>query len=136
MWNAIFDDPLGTIHKIPGKMNSRGVRRSASLIEPGMRYYTDNMLKRCRKNKYIYNSYIFNIIGGICFFAVLFTLLWYCRREKEEKDKNKDKIQEQKEIVLLDTIKKMRVYDQKRKSEMISNIPFESELHYEDKLFM
>lgn len=136
MWNTIFNDPFGTIHKIPGKMNSRKVIRSASLIEPGMRYYTDHMLKRCRKNKYIYHSYIFNIIGGICFFAVLFTLLWYCKKEKEEKEKNKNKIQEQKEIILLDTIKKMKFYDQKRKSEMISNIPFESELHYEDKLFM
>ena len=76
------------------------------------------------------------MIGGVSFIAVLAILLWYCKKAKDDKDKNKNKIQEQQEMALLDTIKKMRFYDQKRKSELISNVPFESDLHHQDKIFM
>lgn len=137
MWADVLNDP---IHTLPGQDSiqnlSRPIMKNARLIEPGMRYYTSHMLKRCRYHKFIYNSYIFNIIGGFCFVSVIITLLWYCKQAKDKKDKNKDKIQEQKELILLDTIKKMNYFDQKRKSEMISNVPFESELHHEDKLFI
>lgn len=156
MWNSIYDDPLSTLHQIDGSKYSyssgtgtqpqdlyaslapsiKNIKQTAKLIEPGMQYYTDQMLKQCKKSKFSYHSLIFNMIGGISFVTILAILLWYCKKAKDDKDKNKDKIQEQQEMALLDTIKKMRFYDQKRKSELISNVPFESDLHHQDKIFM
>lgn len=108
----------------------------ASLIEPGTANFMGSILKRCgtfRKKRY---NLAFNIIIGICFFTILFITLYYAKQAKQSSKDTKSMSDYQKQVHIMETIQKIRNIKNTYHNELASNIPFESELHKKDKLFM
>lgn len=108
----------------------------ASLIENCMKSYTKDMLTQCKINKKNYYNTIFNISIGIIIFFILFLFLWNGRHTKLYKEKNKEKIEREKQEYIIQTCKAMKEYDNQKRCKMISSLPFESHLHNTDKNFI
>lgn len=108
----------------------------ANLIEPGTAYFMGRVLKNCGiYRKQIFN-YGLNVALGLLFFSILYIILHYAKIRKLEKTRNKNFDEYQQQIVIMDTIKKIKLLKEKEHNELASNIPFESSLHHQDKIFL
>ena len=108
----------------------------ARLIEPGTAYFIGNVLKNCGMYRKKMFNYSFNIILSFIFVITIFCILYFAKTNKNEKLKNKERDDYQKQVFMLDTIKKIKQLKEKSHNEMASNIPFESSLHHQDKIFI
>jgi hypothetical protein len=117
-------------HKIKQKY------KQAKLIEPGTAFYVSNMLTQCNYKKKIYSNIILNIVLFILFIIIVSITLYYANVNKNNKIRYKDDIEYKKHYAYIEFMKKIKYYDKKRKSEMISHIPFESKFHRESKMFL
>lgn len=111
-------------------------KRKAKLIEPGTANFMGHILKRCgiiRKKRY---NLIFNVCIGIIFVLVLGSTLYYAKQVKTRKNETKQMDDYQKQTYIMETIQKIHNIKNTYHNELASNIPFESELHKKDKLFM
>ena len=107
-----------------------------SLLEPGMKYYTKELFKRCKDKRKTYYNTIFNLLFGIITITVIILFLWNGRKSKIYKEMNKNKIEREKQEYIIETCKKMDDLKEKKRCEMISCLPFESEIHQQDKFFV
>lgn len=112
------------------------IKKKPSLVEPSMKYFTREILKKCKINRQNYYNYIFNIVIGVFIVIVIGSMLFYGRKTKLYKEENKEKIERDKQEYIIETCKKMNDLEEKKHSEMISNLSFESELHKYDKMFL
>tara|TARA_B100001093_G_scaffold48279_1_gene41055 strand:+ start:4524 stop:4868 length:345 start_codon:yes stop_codon:yes gene_type:complete len=99
----------------------------ATLIEPGVKYFLDETLKKHNQNRVYNYNMIINISLLLCFILLIIGLLIYkykTRRSPEEKKK----MNYLKENYILNRIRSLNS-DQKRETEkMITNLPkFESD---------
>lgn len=117
-------------------MDFNNLIKGPSLVEPSMKYFTGELLKKCKKNRQNYYNFIFNVVIGLGFFIVIGIILISGRKSKIYKKENQAKINQQKQEYILETCKKMNDLQEKKHHELISNLPFESELHKYDKMFL
>lgn len=94
------------------------------LMEPGMKYFVNETLKKCHTIKASYNSFFFNLIGGILFIFVLgiFLIIRYKGKltpvEKEIKMR-KEKTYILSKIKQMQDIKKQQI----QTTNMITDLP-------------
>jgi len=106
----------------------------AKLTEPGMEYFTNKLLQKCKMWKYNYYNRILNITIFVIFVTICACVLYYCKYSKTMKEKNKSQHDQFKKQHTLDTLKVLQKLKQKVHSERISNLPFESNL--DNKIFV
>ena len=111
-------------------------KRKASLIEPGTASFMGHILKRCGLNRKKRYNLIFNVFLGMTFVLVLGSTLYYAKKVKEHKSETKQMDDYQKQTYIMETIQKIHNIKNTYHNELASNIPFESELHKKNKLFM
>lgn len=137
-WSGSGSD-FGTVYS--GGSGSKGSMQydkkiKPTLVEPSVKYFTREILKKCKLHRQNYYNYIFNISIGVFLVVIIGCMLYYGRKTKIYKEENKEKIEREKQEYILETCKKMNDLEEKKHSEMISNLPFESELHKYDKMFL
>jgi len=110
--------------------------KQAKLIEPGTAFYISNMLTQCNYKKKIYSNIILNIVLFIVFIIIVSITLYYANVNKKQRHLYKDDIEYKKQSAYIEFMKKIKYHDRKRKSEIISHIPFESKFHKETKMFL
>lgn len=90
-----------------------------SLVEPGIKYYVNETLKRCNILKVKYYNYIFNISVLIIFIIILGTILFFRYKGKlSPKEKQKKEIEKQKYIM-----SKIRNYHASKNTGQITGLP-------------
>lgn len=114
----------------------QNLSKGPSLVEPSMKYFTGELLKKCKQTRETYYNFIFNTVIGITLFIGTGIILASGRKSKIYKQENETQLNREKQEYILKTCKKMNDLQEKKHHEMISNIPFESELHKYDKMFL
>lgn len=102
----------------------------ARLIEPSMKQYTKVILQKCKETRFKYHSLLLNIGMIIVFIGILGSILYFSRKNKEVQDSQIEEKKVQKEIYIMDTLRKIKAMEKERRGTMISSIP------YDDKIFM
>ena len=123
-------------HTLNQNHYNKARKKKASLIEPGTANFMGHILKRCgviRKERY---NNILNVCIGTMFVLVVGGTLYYAKRVKNHKKQTKQMDDYQKQAYIMETIQKIHNVKNTYHNELASNIPFESELHKKDKLFM
>lgn len=106
----------------------------AKLTEPGMEYFTNKLLQKCKVWKYNYYNRIFNILIFAIFCVLIVAILYCCKHSKKAKKINSKKEIQMKKQHTINTLKNLQEINQKVHSERISNVPFESNL--DNKIFV
>lgn len=101
----------------------------ASLVEPGMLYFTKNILNKCKENRFLYNSILLNLIASIIFISCIFLLLWYLKNNKDYKQINALEIDNIKKEYAIETIRKIKEFQEKHRNEMVSTLPYENNIY-------
>jgi len=102
--------------------------KKPNLIEPGMKYFMDATLKKCRANKNEYYSKMFNSICLIGFLLVLGIFLVIRYKGKLTPIQKQKKLDEQRHYVL-SKIKQFQDIKRQQRQELITNLPkWESDL--------
>lgn len=102
----------------------------AQLIEPSMKHYTKVILQKCKETRFKYNSFILNVGMIVLFFVIIGMILYFSKKSKEEQDSHIEERKLQKEIYIMDTLRKIKAMEKEKRGEMISNIS------YQDKIFL
>jgi len=106
-----------------------------NLIEPGMKYYMNATLKKCRANKNKYYTKVFNIICLIGFVLGLGICLIIRYKGKLTPLEKQQKLDEQRHYIL-SNIKKFQDIKSQQKQELITNLPkWESDLKIMNEKF-
>ena len=99
-----------------------------TLIEPGMKYFMRETLKKCKINKFEHYSKMFNIIGFISFTIILGIFLIIRYKGKLTPVEKQNKLNEQRHYIL-SKIKQFQDVKRQQREELITNIPkWESDL--------
>ena len=103
--------------------------KTAILVEPGMKYFMDATLKKCKSNKNEYYTKIFNFVTLIAFLLVLGIFLIIRYKGKLTPMQKQKKLDEQRHYIL-SQIKQFQNIKREQREELISNIPkWESDLN-------
>ena len=97
-----------------------------NLIEPGVKYFLDETLKKCNKKRVEYNNSLFNIILFLGLFSCISIFLYYKFKNRPTKKdlENKEKL---KKYYILNKIKSLNEKAAQERMESITNLPkFES----------
>jgi len=97
---------------------------SAKLVEPGMKYFTTELLNKCNEKKLYFMNVSYNIGITILFFGFIIILVCISYQDKVYRETNNEYIQLEKEKSTIETLKKIRELEKKYHSELISNIPY------------
>jgi hypothetical protein len=99
---------------------------TTKLIEPGVRYFFCESLKRCKGKKILYFNTILNLGLLFLFVAIMGLLLIYKRNTKPTKEEIEANNILQKKYIL-EKVKMLNKEKQKRSNQIITNLPtFES----------
>tara|TARA_B100000524_G_scaffold157575_2_gene79886 strand:+ start:7105 stop:7452 length:348 start_codon:yes stop_codon:yes gene_type:complete len=95
-----------------------------NLIEPGMKYFVNETLKKCHTIKSSYNNFFYNTIGFILFFLILAIFLIIRYKGKLTPIEKDVKLRQQKTYILskikqMQDVKKQQV----QTSNMITDLP-------------
>ena len=95
-----------------------------NLIEPGMKYFVNETLKKCHTIKSSYNNFLYNTIGFILFFLILAIFLIIRYKGKLTPIEKDVKLRQQKTYILskikqMQDVKKQQV----QTSNMITDLP-------------
>ena len=110
-----------------------------TLIEPGVKYFLNETLKNCQKNKYNYYSEMTNIILFLVFFILLGGILYYLYGEKLRKEKKREisNLEKQQYVINLSNKMKDIKMDKYKQKNMITDLPeFTSEFEITMKKFL
>lgn len=102
----------------------------AKLIEPSMKHYTNNILQQCKETRFKYNSFLLNIGMILLFTGIIGSILYFSNKNKEEQVSQLEERKLQKEVYIMDTLRKIKTMEKNSRDEMISSIP------YNDKNFL
>ena len=102
----------------------------ANLIEPTMAKYTKIVLQKCKETRYKYNSILLNIGMVAILIGVIGCILYYSKKSKEEQELHQEERNTQKEIYIMDTLRKIKAMEKQRRDEMIQNIPYQDKNIY------
>lgn len=102
----------------------------AQLIEPSMKHYTKVILQKCKETRFKYHSLLLNIGMIVLFIGIIGSILYFSKKNKEEQDLQLEERKLQKEVYIMDTLRKIKAMEKEKRSTMISSIP------YEDKIFL
>ncbi len=106
------------------------------LIEPGTKYFFNELLKKCKNTKVLYFNNMINITLFGVFIVILGGFLLYSYKEKNDVNGKKQKKLRQ-EIFIANKIKLISKEQQKKRNEIITNLPeFESHQHIQNKNFL
>ena len=112
------------------------VNNAPYLIEPGVKYFFNELLKKCKTTKAVYFNNIINIALLGIFLIILGGFLFYSYKEKQDTHGKKQK-QFQQETFIANKIKLISKEQQKKRNEIITNLPeFESHKHIQPKNFL
>lgn len=101
-------------------------KSTTKLIEPGVRYFFCETLKRCKGKKRLYFNTILNLGLLFLFIAIFGLLLIYKRNTKPSKEEIETNNLKQKKYIL-EKVKMLNKEKQKRSNQIITNLPtFES----------
>ena len=101
-------------------------QNSPLLIEPGVKYFLGETLKKCNYKKKEQNTYIINIGFFILFIIILSSYLLYKYKTKPTKQ-DKEKLEKLKKNYFIDKVKQMQSEKAKLTNQQITNLPkFES----------
>jgi len=89
------------------------------LIEPGVKYFIQSTLKRCRENKHTYFSFLFNIICFISFISFLICFLIYKYKGKLSPLEKEEKLKQQKYYIF----SKIKQFQSMQSNNLITNLP-------------
>jgi hypothetical protein len=106
------------------------------LIEPGTKYFFNQLLKKCKNTKEVYfnNMMNFSLLG--LFIIILGGFLFYSYKEKQDIYGKKQKRLQQ-ETFIANKINLISKEQQKKRNEIITNLPeFESHQHIQNKKFL
>jgi len=88
-----------------------------TLVEPSIKYILNTELKTSKYNKFLENSFLFNITLFTLFCLLVLFLAWLFYKEKDPRAK-KERERKKKEYIM----SKLHTY-QKMKQEVYTNIP-------------
>ena len=92
------------------------------LIEPGIKYYINESLKKCHKIKTTYNNFIFNFGMFLIFLSILgFILLFKYKGKLSQLEKREKEIE--KYNYILNRIKKFEIEKKRANEELITGLP-------------
>ena len=89
-----------------------------TLVEPSIKYILNSELKSSRYNKFIENSFMFNLILFVLFIVFFLFLGWLLYKGKQDPKIIKERERKKKEYIM----SKLHTY-QKMKQEVYTNIP-------------
>ena len=120
-----------------GKMSYGGKdqhRKGPSLVDPSTQFFFKHILQQCKRKKFLLYNTIFNGIGFLIFFVIVLYVLWECRKKKHVWKTNID----QRNQYTLETLKRMREFDERRHHELASNLTTmdQTNMYYQNKHFM
>jgi hypothetical protein len=89
-----------------------------TLVEPSIKYILNSELKTSRYNKFLENSFLFNLTLFTFFCLLLLFLGWLFYKEKQDPHVKRERERKKKEYIM----SKLHTY-QKMKQEVYTNIP-------------
>jgi len=92
------------------------------LIEPGIKYFLNESLKRCHSIKLNYHNYIFNIGMLLFFFIILGLILLFKYKGKLTQVEKREK-EIEKQNYILTKIKNYELSQKKAREELITGLP-------------
>ena len=92
------------------------------LIEPGMKYFMDATLKKCRATKNLYYTKIFNIACLVGFVLVLGVFLLVRYKGKLTPLEKQKKLDDQRHYIL-SKVKQFQDIKRQQRQELITNLP-------------
>ena len=92
------------------------------LVEPGIKYFMDATLKKCKSNKEIYYNNIFNIVSFIVLIFILAIFLFFKYKGKLTPIEKQKKLDEQRHYIL-SKIKQFQDIKKQQSQELITNLP-------------
>lgn len=105
-------------------MNEYNLVHQPILIEPGVKYFFKNILRKCNEKKQFLFNIAFNVGLFIAFVVIVWMILEYRKRNKVKKDDEERKKLEMNRY-MLSKIKKIELENEKKR---ITELPaFESE---------
>lgn len=97
---------------------------SSHLIEPGVKSYLSQSLRKCHNVKLTYYNYYYNILLFIVFFLLFGGLLFYMYKGKLSPVEKREKMKQERQYIL-QKIKTLQIEKEKQmnKNSMITNLP-------------
>jgi hypothetical protein len=89
-----------------------------TLVEPSIKYILNSELKTSKYNKFLENSFLFNITLFTLFCLLLLFLGWLFYKDKQDPRAKRERERKKKEYIM----SKLHMY-QKMKQEVYTNIP-------------
>ena len=89
-----------------------------TLVEPSIKYILNSELKTSRYNKFLENSFLFNLTLFTLFCLLVIFLGWLFYKEKQDPRAKRERERKKKEYIM----SKLHTY-QKMKQEVYTNIP-------------
>tara|TARA_Y100000780_G_C13694333_1_gene420831 strand:+ start:7345 stop:7659 length:315 start_codon:yes stop_codon:yes gene_type:complete len=93
-----------------------------SLVEPGVKYFLSNTLRRCSENKTVYYNYLFNI-GCFLFFVLGTSTFLYIKYKSHNNVEFKKKKKEMEEEYMVNLIHKIQTEKRIARGEKITDLP-------------
>ena len=100
-----------------------------NLIEPGVKYFLDETLKKCNKKRIEYNNNLFNILLFLGLFISISIFLIYKFKNKPTK-KDLEEKEKLKKYYILNKIKSLNEKAAEERMEIITNLPKFESLNY------
>jgi hypothetical protein len=93
-----------------------------SLVEPGVKYFLSNTLKRCGENKTVYYNYLFNV-GCFVIFVLGMSTFLYVKYKSHNDIELKQKKKEMEEAYMADLVYKIQTEKRIKSGDKITNLP-------------
>lgn len=109
-------------------------KHGPSLVDPSTQFFFKHILQQCKRKKFLLYNTIFNSVGFFIFFILVIYVLWECRKKKHVWSSNIDKRNQ----YTLETLKRMKEFDEIRHHELASNLTTmdETNRYYQNKHFI
>ena len=130
-----YTQTLNTVSVVP--VTEVITKGNPSLIEPGVKYFLTETLQNCKNTKLAYYNNLWNLSLFLFLTIGLGVFLYSKYKSKIEDEKNKKQRERKIREYIAHNIEKVKKEEQKKRGEMITNIPeFESEHHIRNKIFL
>jgi len=93
-----------------------------NLIEPNVKYHIQDKLSFCHEKKTLIQSWVFNLIGYTLFFAIVSTVLYFCRKKKLTPFEESEKMRRDQDYIMA-KIKQYQTAKRPDNTSAITNLP-------------
>jgi len=92
------------------------------LVEPGVKYKMETILKRCNLIKSEYYSRLYNLYY-LLFFIIILGIILYFKYNGKQSDKEIYDNKIKKEEYIISKVNKLKIMNKEKRNELITNLP-------------